>query len=67
MINDPEDEAFNEIERQAKQRKEAVKATVSLNPYRNQVIEEVAQHIEKMTGFGQDTLNSFAIYIRSMK
>jgi hypothetical protein len=64
---DPEDEAFNEIERQAKQRKEAVKATVSLNPYRAQVIEEVAQHIEKMTGFGQDTLNSFAIYIRSLK
>jgi len=47
MILDPEDEAFNEIERQAKQRKEAVKASVSL--------------------FGQDTINSFAIYIRSMK
>ena len=67
MINDPEDEAFNEIERQAQQRKEAVKATVSLNPYRSQVIEEVAQHIEKMTGFGQDTVNSFAIFIRSLK
>jgi len=26
---DPEDEAFNEIERQAKQRKEAVRATIS--------------------------------------
>ena len=64
---DPEDEAFNEIEQQAKQRKEAVKATVSLNPYRSQVIEEVAQAILKMEGFGQDTLNSFAIYIRSMK
>ncbi len=71
MIDDPttpeEDEAFNEIERQATQRKEAVKATVSLNPYRAQVIEEVAQHIEKMTGFGQDTVNSFAIYIRGLK
>lgn len=67
MILDPEDEAFNEIERQAQQRKEAVKASVSLNPYRSQVIEEVAQAIEKMTGFGQDTLNSFAIYIRSLK
>jgi hypothetical protein len=66
---DPEDEAFNEIERQAKQRKEAVKATllVATNPYRDQVIEEVARHIEKMTGFGQDTINSFVIYIRSMK
>jgi hypothetical protein len=67
MIDDPEDEAFNEIERQAQQRKEAVKANVSLNPYRAQVIEEVAQAIEKMTGFGQDTISSFAIYIRGMK
>ena len=67
MIDDPEDEAFNEIERQAQQRKEAVKATVSLNPYRAQVIEEVAQAILKMDGFGQDTLNSFAIYIRGLK
>jgi hypothetical protein len=67
MILDPEDEAFNEIEQQAKQRKEAVKASVSLNPYRAQVIEEVAQAIEKMEGFGKDTIHSFAIYIRSMK
>jgi len=68
-----EDEAFNEIERMAKQRKEAVKAAlepyfdVYKNPPRNDVIEEVAQHIEKMTGFGQDTISSFAIYIRGMK
>lgn len=70
MILDPEDEKyglFNELEIQARQRREAVKATVSLNPYRAQVIEEVAQAILKMEGFGQDTLNSFAIYIRGMK
>ena len=67
MIVDPEDEAFNEIEQQAKQRKEAVKASVSLNPYRSQVIEEVAQAILKMEGFGKDTLHSFAIYIRGLK
>ena len=67
MIDDPEDEAFNEIERQAQQRKEAVKASVSLNPYRAQVIEEVVQAILKMEGFGQDTLNSFAIHIRGLK
>jgi len=69
MIQDPEDEAFNLVERQAKQRKEAVKATmfVATNPYRDQVIEEVAQAIEKMEGFGKDTIHSFAIYIRSMK
>lgn len=34
---------------------------------RNGVIEEVAQHIEKMRGFGGDTISSFAIYIRKMK
>ena len=87
-----EDEAFNEIERQAKQRKEAVMAAVhTLTEYqrgyengfidgqqiagvdgaifavRNSTIEEVAQHIEKMKGFGQDTISSLAIYIRSLK
>jgi hypothetical protein len=34
---------------------------------RNGVIEEVAQEIEKFTAFGQDTLDSLAIYIRNMK
>ena len=34
---------------------------------RNGVIEEVAQHIEKLKGFGQDTVSSLAIYIREMK
>ena len=58
---------FNELEIQARQRREAVKASVSLNPYRAQVIEEVAQAILRMEGFGQDTLNSFAIYIRGLK
>ena len=38
-----------------------------LDKHRNQVIEEVAREIEKMTGFGQDTISSFAIYIREMK
>ena len=40
-----EDEAFNEMERQAQQRKEAVKAQVN-NPYRDQVIEEIALAME---------------------
>ena len=82
-----EDEAFNEIERQAKQRKEAVRKSMSLeearqqiqamtqdrstllsiNPYRDYVIEEVAQHVEKLTGFGADTVSGLAIYIREMK
>ena len=39
----------------------------SLNPYRDQVIDEIADHIQKMTVFGKDTVDSFAIYIRSLK
>jgi len=34
---------------------------------RNEVLEEVAKEIEKMTAFGQDTIASFAVYIRNMK
>ena len=37
--------------------------------YRNEVLEEIAQHLEhKFTvPFGADTIASFAAYIRSMK
>jgi hypothetical protein len=38
-----------------------------LDKHRNQVIEEVAREVEKMTGFGQDTIDSLTIYIRGMK
>ena len=73
---------YNDIERQAKQRRDAVTAALenaeirvtelkkrfdALSASRNETIEEVAQHIEKLTGFGQDTISSFAIYIREMK
>jgi len=34
---------------------------------RNDSIEEVAKEIEKMTVFGKDTVDSFAVYIRGMK
>ncbi len=61
-----EDEAFIELERQSLWRKRAVQG-VSTNSHRDQVIEEIAQHIEKMEGFGKDTLHSFAIYIRGLK
>lgn len=67
----PEDEAFNDIERTSKIRQEIVKMTQGreklLNMDRNKVIEEVALHIEKLKGFGQDTVSSLAIYIREMK
>jgi hypothetical protein len=68
-----EDEAFNEIERISKVKQEIIKnlpvktQQQVYDELRNDVIEEVAQHIEKLTGFGQDTINSFAIYIREMK
>jgi len=79
MIEDPEDEAFNEVERQSLWRKQAVLQAIrnensrldlykaDLNPYRSQVIEEVAQAIEKMQGLGKDTISSFAIFIRGLK
>ena len=90
-----EDEAFNDIERQAKQRMEAVKyahkaysMSISttgeelsklltesydagvkdgVEEARNATLEEVAQHIEKLKGFGADTVSGLAIYIREMK
>jgi hypothetical protein len=34
---------------------------------RNGVIEEVAVAIERMKGFGTDTIDSLTVYIRSMK
>jgi hypothetical protein len=62
-----EDDAFNEKEKQSMWRKRAVQAAISTNPYRNIVIEEVAQQVEKLTGFGKDTIDSLTIYIREMK
>ena len=38
-----------------------------LDNVRNEIIEEVAQHIEKLTAFGTDTIDGLAIYIREMK
>ena len=34
---------------------------------RNETLEEVARDIEKMTVFGRDTIDSFTVFIRSMK
>jgi hypothetical protein len=66
-----EDEAFNEVERISRVAQEIVRMTQDretlFNINRNRIIEEVAQHIERLTGFGQDTISSFAIYIREMK
>jgi len=76
----PEDEEFERIEREQKriietqeglleEMKHASKAfDVAYENYkRNEVLEEVAQEIEKLKGFGEDTIASFTVYIRSMK
>lgn len=34
---------------------------------RNDILEQVVLEIEKMQGFGKDTLSSFGIFIRQMK
>ena len=60
-----EDEAFNDIERKSLWRKRAV--VKSTNPYRDTVIDEIADAILKIEGFGKDTLHSFEIYIRNLK
>ena len=68
-----EDEAFNEIERKSKVKQEHIRSMnrkrqiMSTNPYRDQVIEEVAQHVLKLKSFGQPTVDGLAIYIRAMK
>ncbi len=38
----------------------------NLNPYRNQVLEEVAAEFDKMNAMG-DTAASFATFVRDMK
>lgn len=70
-MKDPEDEAFDELERKLG-RKEVKAAMVrldsELDTYRNEVIEEVAVALEKFkVPFGNDTVASFVMYVRSMK
>ena len=61
------DDEFNDKKKQSLWRKRAVQAAISTNPYRNIVIEEVAVEVEKLTGFGKDTIDSLTIYIRNLK
>jgi len=71
---DPEDEAFNDIERMSKVKQEIVRMQMKAktqqefyDELRNSVIEEVAMSIQRMTGFGQDTIDSLTVYIRALK
>ena len=66
-MRNEEDEAFDELERKLnKQPKELDDDTMC---YRNELLEEVAAHLEKKFSlpFGEDTIASFAAYIRGMK
>ena len=68
---DYEDEAFEELERQlTKNKVKQVMANLDgeLSVYRNDILEEVAQEIERFTfAFGVDTVQSFAAFVRGMK
>jgi hypothetical protein len=61
---------YNDTERESKVKQEIIKnlpvktQQQVYDELRNGVIEEVAVAIERMTGFGNDTISSFAIYIR---
>jgi hypothetical protein len=69
----PEDDAFNHVEMMSRVKQEIIKnlpvktQQEVYDELRNGVIEEVAVAIEKMKVFGNDTISSFAIYIRGMK
>jgi hypothetical protein len=64
-----EDDEFDRIEHEAKMRcGQPYHWDVFVSPsQRNQVLEEVAKEIEKMTEFGKDTIGSFTANIRGMK
>ena len=69
----PEDDAFNHVEMMSKVKQEIIKnlpiktQQEFYTELRNGVIEEVAVAIERMKGFGTDTIDSLTVYIRSMK
>jgi hypothetical protein len=64
-----EDDEFDRIEHENEMRTgQPYHFDIFVSPsQRNQVLEEVAKEIQKMTAFGQDTLDSFSVYIRGMK
>jgi len=64
---------FNDTERESKVKQEIIKnlpiktQQEVYDELRNDILEQVALEIEKMQGFGNDTLNSFGVFIRGMK
>ena len=71
----PEDEAFDHIERmnrvkQSFEEEMQMRAKAQQKAHdelRNGIVEEVALHVEKLQGFGKDTIDSLTVYIREMK
>lgn len=68
LMDKDEDDEFARIEREQAMgwRKQHIEQKKELDPYRNIVLEEVAQEFEKMLVLG-DTAASFAAYVRGMK
>jgi hypothetical protein len=64
---------FNDTERESKVKQEIIKnlpiktQQQVYDELRNDILEQVVVEIEKMQGFGKDTLDSFGIFIRGMK
>jgi hypothetical protein len=64
---------FNDTERESKVKQEIIKnlpiktQQEVYDELRNDILEQVVVEIEKMQGFGKDTLSSFGIFIRGMK
>ena len=63
-----EDDEFQRIEREQASgwRKQHIEQRKELDPYRNQVLEEVALQFDMMPALG-DTAASFACFVRRMK
>jgi hypothetical protein len=72
-MKEPEDEAFEDLAKrqgdwglQGSRKHQIIR--YAENNARNEVIEEVAKHIEKCAlAFGKDTIQSFAAYVRGTK
>lgn len=71
----PEDEAFEFVEQHATKfvdAAERAQRSIDVDPYktmvRNATIDEIADALAKFKGaFGQDTVASFAVFVRNMK
>jgi len=61
------DQIMAQVQALEQQMADVQQRLAEINGCRNDTLEEVAQAIERMHCFGQDTIASFAIYIREMK